>query len=44
MGVGGGVFDGSFGDVAGEGFLDIADAVGNVFGVSLCKHFDGSSR
>ncbi len=42
LGVGCSLFDCSFGNVAREGFIDVADAVCNVVRVSLCEHFDGS--
>lgn len=44
LGVNEGIFDFGIDDVAGEGFLDVADAVADVVGVSLCEHFDGSVR
>jgi len=42
LGVEVGVFDSGVGDVAYEGFFNVADAVGDVFGVSLCDQFDGA--
>ena len=42
--VGGLVGDLGVADIAGEGFADISNAVGDIVGVALCEHLYGAIR